>query len=115
MKKFTLAAAAAATMIASSAFALSSADAYFDETDNVVLGSEITLETVMAPADGVISIYDYSGNEQGALLGTDLIDGGLTSNVVVDIDDYATTDQILVTLTVDGEVVASKTMYTTDM
>jgi len=88
---------------ASVAFAsVASADAF--SFNNNVEGSTVELGQVTASNAGVISLYDFHGGQQGALLGTQDVTAGANFDVRVKLGRPAINDVVAV-LTVDGQVV----------
>ena len=100
LKTFALATAATA-LIATTAAADGFGYNKGIESQSVELGQ------VTASANGVVSLYDFHGGEQGALLGTEDVTAGANYDVRVTLDRPAVND-VLAVLTVDGQVVATQ-------
>lgn len=97
IKTFALA-AAASVALASTA----SADAFtFNKT---IEGSTAELGQVVSTGAGVVSLYDFHGGVQGALLGTEEVSAGANYDVRVNLGQPAVRDVVAV-LTVDGQVI----------
>ena len=98
IKTFTYAAIASIALASTAA-----ADAFtFNESD--VSGSTVELGQVRAAADGVVSLYDFHGGVQGALLGTEEVTAGANYDVRVNLGQPPINDVVAV-LTIDGAVV----------
>lgn len=98
IKTFTIA-AIASIALASTA----SADAFTLNEGNVT-GSTVELGQVRAAANGVVSLYDFHGGVQGALLGMQDVAAGANFDVRVKLGKRPINDVVAV-LTIDGEVV----------
>jgi len=100
LKTFALA-AAATVALASTA----SANAFsFNEAD--ISGATAELGQVTAQGAGVVSLYDFHGGVQGALLGTKEVASGANFDVRVKLRNRPINDVVAV-LTVDGQIVDS--------
>jgi len=90
--------------VATTAFAsVAAADAFtFNESE--IRSTTVELGQVNSSGDGVISLYAYHGDEQGALLGTEDVTAGANFDVRVTLDRPAYTD-VLAVLTVDGQII----------
>lgn len=97
--KTTLIAAVATLALAGTA----SADNAFT-FNNTVSGSTVELGQVRAADNGVVSLYDFHGGVQGALLGTQDVAAGANFDVRVNIGQRAINDVVAV-LTIDGQIV----------
>ena len=103
IKSFALIAVAA---IATASVA--SADStYFQNGRTLDAGPVLDLGTVRADAGGVVEIYDFHGGSVGALLGTEQLQAGINTNVIINTGASVNRD-VLALVTVDGEVAASK-------
>ena len=91
-------AAAASVAFASTA----SADAF--SFNNNIEGATAELGQVTASGAGVVSLYDFHGGVQGALLGTEEVAAGANFDVRVNLGQRAINDVVAV-LTVDGQIV----------
>lgn len=100
----TIALAAAASLALAST---ASADNAFSFSDNDMAGSTIELGQVRAAGNGVVSLYDFHGGAQGALLGTESVTAGANYDVRVNLGKRPINDVVAV-LTVDGQVVATQ-------
>ena len=96
----TLAIAAAATLTFAGA---ASADNAFT-FNNTISGSTVELGQVRAADAGVVSLYDFHGGVQGALLGSEEVAAGANFDVRVNLGQRAINDVVAV-LTVDGQIV----------
>jgi len=97
--KTMILAAAATVALASTA----SANAFsFNEME--ISGATAELGQVTAQGNGVVSLYDFHGGEQGALLGTKEIASGANFDVRVKLRSRPINDVVAV-LTVDGQIV----------
>ena len=95
----TIAFAAAATVAFAST---ASADAFtFNKS---IEGSTAELGQVTSAGAGVVSLYDFHGGVQGALLGTEEVSAGANYDVRVNLGQPAVRD-VLAVLTVDGQIV----------
>lgn len=97
--KTSLIAAAATVAFAGTA----SADNAFT-FNNTISGSTVELGQVRAADAGVVSLYDFHGGVQGALLGTQEVAAGANFDVRVNLGQRAINDVVAV-LTVDGQIV----------
>ena len=95
----------AATIVATASGA--SASNYFEYGRTLDAGDTLQLGTVRADAGGVVEVYDYHTGQAGALLGSEVLNAGVNTNVRIDTGLPANRDVIAV-LKVDGEVVVSK-------
>ena len=62
---------------------IASADSYFQLNERLQSSSILDLGTVRSEAAGVVEIYNYSGGQVGALLGTEAVNMGANSDVRV--------------------------------
>ncbi len=97
----TFAIAAAASLALASA---ASADNAFSFNEGAVSGSTVELGQVRAAGNGVVSLYDFHGGVQGALLGTEEVAAGANYDVRVNLGQRPINDVVAV-LTVGGQVV----------
>ena len=100
IKTIALAAAVAATAGAASANT-------FGFQESVEDRSNIELGLVTAAADGVVEIYNLQTGQQGALLGSTMVNAGANDDVLINIGNGFKTD-VLAVLKVDGQIVASE-------
>lgn len=98
IKTFTFAAitsiALATTAVADNAFTF----------NNNVSGSTAELGQVRAADAGTVSLYDFHGGVQGALLGTQDVAAGANFDVRVNLGQRPINDVVAV-LTIDGQIV----------
>lgn len=105
MKRKLFALTIAATIaLASGAKAYNNSFSYGERLDRK---STLDLGVVRAEADGVVEIYSYHRDEQGALLGSTRVRGGANYDVRVSLGRRPITD-VLAVLKVGGRVVATK-------
>lgn len=96
----TIALAAAATLALAGT---ASADNAFT-FNNSIEGSTADLGQVRAASAGVVSLYDFHGGVQGALLGSENVAQGANFDVRVNLGKPAINDVVAV-LTIDGQIV----------
>ncbi len=97
-KTFTLAAIASVALASTAA-----ADNAFT-FNNTISGSTAELGQVRAADAGVVSLYDFHGGVQGALLGTEDVAAGPNYDVRVNLGQRPINDVVAV-LTVNGQIV----------
>lgn len=98
----TIALAAAATVALAST---ASADGF--TFNKGFSGQTVELGQVTSSGDGVVSLYEYHGGEQGALLGEQTVSAGANYDVRVTLPTTEG-DDVLAVLTVDGQIVDTK-------
>lgn len=86
---------------------IASADSYFQLNERLQSSSILDLGTVRSEAAGVVEIYDYSGGQVGALLGTEAVNMGANSDVRVNAP-LRTAENVIALLKVDGQTVAER-------
>ena len=99
----TLSLAAALALSAGAA----AADSYFAFGETLEDRATVELGTVLAEADGVVEIYNVSGGQTGALLGTTPVFAGANQDVRVQIGAGYRTD-VLAVLKIGDEIVATQ-------
>ena len=98
LKTLALAAVASVALVSTA-----SADAFsFNEAD--VSGSTVELGQVSSTGAGLVSLYDFHGGVQGALLGTQEVAAGANFDVRVTLPQPPVNDVVAV-LTVDGQII----------
>ncbi|AJE47407.1 hypothetical protein [Celeribacter indicus] len=78
------------------------------ENDNI--STSLTLEMVRASQAGTVQVYDYTAGEQGDLIGSAEVSAGANEGVNVTLDAN-TAQQLLIVLTVGGQVEATTTIH----
>lgn len=88
---------------------VSSASAYnaFPFGDTFEPTGQLALDFVRADAAGKVEIYDYHAGVRGELLGSEIVRGGLNTDVKIDLGIGANSN-ILIVLNVDGADVLTK-------
>ena len=86
---------------------IASADSYFQLNERLQSSSILDLGTVRSEAAGVVEIYNYSGGQVGALLGTEAVNMGANSDVRVNAP-LRTAENVIALLKVDGQTVAER-------
>lgn len=82
--------AAAAVAASLAAAGPAGAQGYFIAPDALEVGKTyVKIDTVNLPADGVIAVYDYSGAEFRALLGTEEVTEGVNTDMRIAFDTPA--------------------------
>lgn len=99
----TLAIAATIALTAGAA----SANSAFGFGESVMDRNSVELPTITAAADGVVEIYNLKAGQQGALLGSAMVNAGANDDVRVNIGNGFKTD-VLAVLKIDGQVVATE-------
>ncbi|MFQ1700328.1 hypothetical protein ACJ5NV_07015 [Loktanella agnita] len=102
LKTIILAAAASATVASAAA-----ADTYFQNGPRLDEGTVLELGLITADNASVVEIYDYHAGQQGALLGTEMLNAGANPDVRVNTGGKTTRD-VLALVKVGSEVVATK-------
>lgn len=87
---------------------LASADSYFQLNEKLDDSTVLELGLVRAESAGVVEVYDFSGGQIGALLGTEAVNLGANSDVRVNAP-LRTAENVIALLKVDGETVAQRT------
>lgn len=100
MKTFAIAAVATIALATTA-----SADAF--SFNKGFEGQTVELGQVTSAGNGVVTLYDFHGGEQGALLGEQMVSAGANYDVRVTLDQPAVRD-VLAVLTVDGQIVDTK-------
>ena len=106
MNKLSLALALAA-IAGSATMATAGGASYFDADSTVEAASTIDIGYIHAAADGVVKVYDYTGNVQGRLLATEAVTAGSNWNTDFDIG-IPTTEKVIAVLDVAGQPAATK-------
>ncbi|MEO1641278.1 MAG: hypothetical protein AAFU41_18750 [Pseudomonadota bacterium] len=96
---------AAATVAATASVA--SADSYFQYGERLESRSTLDLGLVRSADAGVVEIYDFHKGEIGALLGTESVNAGANTDVMVNVGIRPTQD-VIALLKIDGETVAQR-------
>ena len=99
----TLALAAATVAITAGAASANT----FGFQESVEDRNSIELNLVTAAADGVVEIYNYTGGEQGALLGSTMVNAGANDDLRINTGNGFKTD-VLAVLKIDGQIVATE-------
>ena len=86
---------------------IASADSYFQLNERLQSSSILDLGIVRSEAAGVVEIYDYSGGQVGALLGTEAVNMGANADVRVNAP-LRTAENVIALLKVDGQTVAER-------
>ena len=68
----------------------------YQEGDQMVSATEITINGVTAEADGTVVIYDYSTGEYGDMLGMTEVFAGANSDLIVPLQQPAVADVVAV-------------------
>ena len=106
MKKLSLSLALIASLGAAT-MASAGGASYFDTDSTEAASSTLEIGYIHAAADGVVKVYDYTGNVQGRLLATEAVAAG--SNWNVDLDTgLPTSNKVIAVLDVDGQPAATK-------
>lgn len=109
-KSKLIAAVALVASLGAGAASAVDADAYFGVQSNLERSQgEVTINYVVAPADGTIELYDYTGSVQGQLLGSAEVTAGGNINTSIDFPNISN-DKVLAVLTVDGQPLASEVL-----
>ena len=96
----TTAAAALMGLVGTAAMANSG----FGQQSVVMDDDAITIDLVVADADGVVAIYDYSAGGLGDMIGMAEVNAGANADVVVPLDATAQPNLRIAALLFEGEV-----------
>ncbi|NBD29665.1 MAG: hypothetical protein GVY31_06460 [Alphaproteobacteria bacterium] len=100
-KKWIYASAAAVMTTAG----VATADTYFGLTGVMDEDSSLMIETVTADSAGVLEVYDYHTGELGDLLGSEELNAGANSDVLIDLGAQPRGD-VMALVKIDGEIAA---------
>jgi hypothetical protein len=87
---------------------IASADSYFQLNERLEASSILDLGIVRSEAAGVVEVYDFSGGQIGALLGTEAVNMGANADVRVNAP-LRNAENVIALLKVDGQTVAERT------